>query len=109
MFSYVFDVIFEICYEFVSYLTALATCTVSDFAVWVNGLEPIIVTNVITGATTEWFCYVTPLIGGPITLFISVMTFGISSSYPLWLALVIAVINGFLVISIVKFIIHVIL
>lgn len=108
MFSYISDIILPRVFEFASYLVSLSKCSLSEFTGFINSLEPLNVVNIVTGEVTEWISFTTPLIGGPITVFLRVLTFGIPSSVPLWVALTFGVINGFFIVVIVKFIIHII-
>lgn len=108
MLTYLSDIIFPRVYEFASYLVALSKCSISEFTGFINSLEPLNVVNIVTGEVTEWISFTTPLIGGPITVFLSVLTYGIPNSTPLWVALTFGIINGFFIVVIVKFIIHII-
>lgn len=108
MFTYLYDTIFPFLFEFFSKLVGVASCPLNEFKnALVNG-GYIAYTDLINGSTSQIVLFSNEFVAPVYDLFITIITFNVPTTAPLWVALVLACINGFLVISVFKFLFNII-
>lgn len=107
MFSYLYNTIFPFLFDFASKLVGLANLPLEDFQQALQLGQSIPYTNLLTGEQLSMFML--NIDGNVANLFIELLTFGVPNSAPLWVALLLASINGFIIISIIKFLLDIVL
>lgn len=103
MYSYLVDTIFPFLFEFASKLIGLTTCPLNDFKNVLTNGGFIPYTNLLTGATENLRFFTNEFTGNFLNLFTTILTFNVPSTAPLWVAMLLACINGFIVVAIFKF------
>lgn len=103
MFIYLYETIFPFIMEFFSKLIGIANISVADFQNAItHTTSGIPYTDLLTGAQHYMYLFINDISADAINLFINIITWGVPNSVPLWVALILACINGFIVISILK-------
>ena len=103
MFIHLYETIYPFLFEFFSKLVGVANISILDLQSAIKYNSGIPYTDLLTGVQHNMYLFLNDISQDMLTLFIDIITFNVPSSAPLWVALILACVNGFIVISILKF------